>query len=109
MNHVSLVGRLSRAPTVRFEGESQTATFTLFVTEPSRSGQPYTLYIPCTSWGKAAEACARLNAEDLVAVEGKLTWRPRKRKCGQEHADLTVSVRDVAVLSPVAQAVGSSN
>jgi single-stranded DNA-binding protein len=43
MNHVCLVGRLSRAPTVRFEGESQTATFTLAVLEPSRKGTPYTL------------------------------------------------------------------
>jgi single-stranded DNA-binding protein len=108
MNHVSLVGRLARAPSVKVEGESQTATFTLFVTEEGRSGQSYTLYIPCTSWGKSAEACRILNAEDLVAVEGKLTWRPRKRKCGQEHSELIVSVREVAVLAPVAM-VGSHN
>jgi single-stranded DNA-binding protein len=69
VNHVSLVGRLARAPSVKCEGEGQhVCTFTLFVTEPSRAGTPYVLYIPCTSWGKAAEACALLNAEDLVAV-----------------------------------------
>jgi single-stranded DNA-binding protein len=95
---------------VKFEGEGhQVCTFTLFVQEPTRTGTPYVLYIPCTSWGKSAEACSILNAEDLVAVEGKLTWRPRKRKCGQEHSELGVSVRDVAVLSPVAVSIGHSN
>ena len=76
MNSVNLVGRLTRAPTVRFEGDShQTATFTLAVQEPSREGKPYVLYVPCTSWGKSAEACALLSAEDLISVHGRLTWR----------------------------------
>jgi single-stranded DNA-binding protein len=109
MNHVSLVGRLSRAPTVRFEGESQTTTFTLAVQEPSRTGASYTLYVPCTSWGKSAEVCSLLGAEDLVSVEGKLTWRPHKAKCGQEHSTLCINVREIAVLTPVATTVGTSN
>jgi single-stranded DNA-binding protein len=72
MNLVALVGTVARAPVVRFEGESQTTRFTLAVTEhvydPER--KPYVLYVPCTSWGRAAEACALLGAEDLVAVQG---------------------------------------
>jgi single-stranded DNA-binding protein len=101
MNSCCLVGRLTRAPTVRFEGESQMTTFTLAITEPSRTGQPYTLYVPCTAWGRSAEACGTLQAEDLVSVQGKLTWRPHKAKCGQDHNTLVVSVREVTVLEAV--------
>ena len=110
MNHVSLVGRLSRAPSVKFEGDGQqVTTFTLAITEPSREGKAYVLYVPCTSWGRSAEACSLLSAQDLVSIEGKISWHPRKRKCGQEHSELVVSVRDIAVLAPVAQAVGIRN
>ena len=98
MNQCCLVGRLTRAPTVRFEGESQTATFTLAVQEPSREGKPYTLYVPCTSWGRSAEACSLLHTEDLVAISGKLSWRTHTGKCGQEHSQLCVAVREVTVL-----------
>jgi single-stranded DNA-binding protein len=98
MNSVNLVGRLSRAPTVRFEGESQTATFTLAIQEPTREGKPYTVYVPCTSWGRAAETCSLLNAEALVSVQGKLSWRKHAAHCGQVHSQLCVQVKDLAVL-----------
>jgi len=69
MNTVALVGHLTRPPVVKFEGAgTQTATFTLAITEPGREGKPYTLYVGCTSWGRAAEACSLLNAEDIVAI-----------------------------------------
>jgi hypothetical protein len=96
-----------RDPIVKFEGESQTASFTLAVQAPSRAGQPYTLYVPCTSWGKSAEVSSLLGAEDLVAVQGKLTWHPHKAKCGQEHSQLCVRVQDIAVLAPVVPPVAS--
>jgi single-stranded DNA-binding protein len=55
----ALVGKLTRAPSVKSEGEGQqVTTFTLAVQVPSREGKPYTLYIPCTSWGKTAEVPA---------------------------------------------------
>jgi single-stranded DNA-binding protein len=87
MNSCCLVGHVARTPRVKFEGEGQQGTtFTLAITEASREGRPYTLYVPCTSFGKSAEACSLLNAEDLVAIQGKLTWRSHKAKCGQEHS-----------------------
>jgi single-stranded DNA-binding protein len=99
MNIVALVGRLLRHPQVRFEGEgTQTATFTLAVQEPSREGREFTLYVGCTSWGRVAETCSLLNAEDLISVQGRLTWRKQVAKCGQEHSQLCVNVRDIAVL-----------
>jgi single-stranded DNA-binding protein len=98
MNSVQLVGKLARAPVVRFEGESQICTFTLAVPEPSREGKPYVLYVPCTSYGRSAEAASLLSAEDLVSVQGRLGWHKRKAKCGQEHSTLMVNVREVQVL-----------
>jgi len=103
MNHVCLIGRLSRAPRVTFEGEgTQVTTFTLAVQEPSREGKVYTLYCPCTAWGRAAETCSLLSAEALVAVHGRLTWRKHKQACGQEHSKLVVAVRDIVVLETAA-------
>jgi len=96
MNCVQLVGRLTRAPVVKFEGAgTQTATFTLAVQEPSREGKPFVLYVPCTSWGKSAEVASLLNGEDLVEVQGRLGWRKQVGKCGQEHSQLCVHVRVV--------------
>jgi single-stranded DNA-binding protein len=101
MNNVCLVGKLSRAPSVKFEGEGACAcTFTLAVSEPSREGKAYTLYVGCMAWGRAAEACSVLNAEDLVEISGKLAWPKRSGKCGQEHSVLVVHVRESAVLEP---------
>jgi single-stranded DNA-binding protein len=55
MNSVCLVGRLTRAPVVRFEAEHQVTTFTLLIAEAGRDGATFRLYVPCVAWGKAAE------------------------------------------------------
>jgi len=110
VNHVAIIGRLCRAPTVRVEGEGQqVTTFTLAVQEPTRTGTPFTLYVPCTAWGRSAEVCRLLSAQDLGGVQGKLTWRPRKRTCVQEPSDLVVRVREGAVRAPVAATVATTN
>ena len=103
MNSVCLVGKLSRAPSVKFENEgTQVTTFTLAITEPSREGRAFTLYVPCIAWGKAAEACGRLDADDLVSIVGKLAWQKRTGKCGQEHSLLVVNAREVMLLDAAA-------
>jgi single-stranded DNA-binding protein len=99
VNSVCLVGRLSRPPVVKFEGAgTQTASFTLAVEEPARSERTFTTYVGCTAWGKTAETCSLLNAADVVAIVGKLAWTKRTGKCGQEHSQLCVNVREVHVL-----------
>ena len=107
MNSVCLVGRVSRHPQTRFEGESQTASFTLVVEERSYGSEnkQFTLFVPCTSWGKSAEVCGLLNQGDLISVQGRLTWRKQVGKCGTEHSQLVVSVREVTVLEASAVAV----
>ena len=101
MNSVNLVGRLTRPPSVKFEGEgSQVTTFTVVVEEPGRSERTFTTYVGCTAWGKTAEACSLLNAADVVSIVGKLAWTKRTGQCGQEHSQLCVNVREVTVLQP---------
>ena len=99
MNSMVLVGTVTRTPSVRFEGNGlQMASLTLALVESGREGKPYTLYVPCEAWGRAASACSLLEAETLVAVHGKLSWRKQPGKCGQEHSQLVVQVREVQVL-----------
>jgi single-stranded DNA-binding protein len=64
--------------------------FTLAVEEPSRDGKPYTVFIGCMAWGKSAEVCGTLQAEDLIALTGKLTWHKRSGTCGQDHSGFVV-------------------
>ena len=101
MNSVCIIGRLARDPATRFEGEHQITTFTLAVEEKSREGTPWTLYVGCTAWGKSAEQASLVSAADLVSVQGRLSWNRQKAKCGQEHSQLVVSVRELVVLEPV--------
>jgi single-stranded DNA-binding protein len=101
MNVCSLVGRLARAPSVKWEGDgTQTCTFTLAIAERSYGPEPkaWTLFVPCTSYGRSAEACSTLQAQDMVAITGRLTWHKHKAKCGQEHSALVVKVQEVQVL-----------
>jgi single-stranded DNA-binding protein len=102
MNTVCLIGRLSRAPTVRFETTGAcTCTFTLAIEEKSQGGKPWTLYAPCVCYGRGAEAASVLNAEALVTLVGKLGWHKQRGKCGTEHSTMVVHVREVSVLQPV--------
>jgi single-stranded DNA-binding protein len=81
MNTCSLVGHVARAPTVKFEGEGmQTCTFTLGVTEHSYGPEPkvFTLYIPCISWGRSAQACSLLSAEDLLSDSIRVIFYARR-------------------------------
>jgi single-stranded DNA-binding protein len=99
MNTVCLVGRLARAPVVRFEHDGvQTCTFPLAVQEPGRQGTPYVLYVLCSAYGRSAEQAGVLSAEDLIAVQGKLGWRKHRAPCGQEHSQVIVQVREMTLL-----------
>jgi single-stranded DNA-binding protein len=99
MNSVVLVGTVTRTPIVRFEGAGlQVTTLTLALAESGREGKGYTLYVPCQAWGRAAEACSLLEAETLVAVQGKLSWRKQTGKCGTDHSTLIVRIGEVQLL-----------
>jgi single-stranded DNA-binding protein len=96
MNHCCLVGQVARDPQVRFEGEGQqTTSFLVLVEEPGLDGALWRLYVPCVAWGKAAEHCAALGTEALVALQGRLCWRKQTEKQGHDNSTLCVNVREV--------------
>ena len=97
------------APVTRFESEGvQTCTFPLLVEEQGREGgQPFTVYVACAAWGKAAEAASVLSAADLVSLQGRLSWRKQSHKCGEAHSSLVVNVREITVLLPGAVLTGN--
>ena len=99
MNTLALVGHLTRVPSTKWEGAGmQVATMTLAITEQGKDGRTYTLYVPCVAYGHAAESCGVLEAETLVSLVGKLTWRKQPHKCGEAYSSLVVLVQTVQVL-----------
>ena len=98
MNSFCAVGKLTRDPVVKFEGEGiATATATLMIEEPGKL-KPYTLYVPLSFWGKAGEQASTLGAQDMIAITGKLCWRKQHSKTGEDKSSLAVEVRTVEVL-----------
>jgi single-stranded DNA-binding protein len=111
MNIFCGIGRLTRHPLVRFEGEGvQTATATLSIEEPTTRDKPFVLYIPLTFWSKSAETVATMSAHDLVSVVGRLKWRKLTDKDGVDKSELVVDVRSIELLQPAAaQVAGAHN
>ena len=76
MNVVTLIGRLTSDPEVRYISESQTAiaTFTLAINRPLRNGEEKkTDFIRVTVFGRQAENCERfLDKGRLVGIQGRI-------------------------------------
>ena len=76
MNVVTLIGRLTSDPEVRYISESQTAiaTFTLAINRPLRNGEEKkTDFIRVTVFGRQAENCERYLAKGrLIGVHGRI-------------------------------------
>ena len=76
MNNVTLIGRLTRDPEVRYTSASQTAVarFTLAVDRQfKKDGEPTADFIPIVAFGKTAELCEKyISKGRQVAVEGRI-------------------------------------
>jgi single-stranded DNA-binding protein len=106
MNSFCGIGRLARAPRVRFEGEGvQVATATLMLVEGTQA-KPYTLYLSVRCWGKSADAISVLGAQDLISITGKLGWAKQRTKSGDEKSTLVVEARTVELLQAALPAAG---
>lgn len=79
MNHVVLIGRLTRDPELRYTSKgTAVTTFTLAVDRQftNRDGEKEADFIPVVTWGKVAENCADyIGKGRLVAVEGRIQVR----------------------------------
>ena len=73
MNHVVLIGRLTRDPELRYTSKgTAVTTFTLAVDRQftNQDGEKEADFIPVVTWGKVAENCADYRKRPVVAVEG---------------------------------------
>ena len=92
MNHVSLLGRLTKAPDARRTSEGTAVTsFTLAV---DRDYQKDTVdFIDCVAWRQTAEFAAKyLDKGRAVAVTGQIQIREWKDKDGKGRRNAEVIV-----------------
>ena len=96
MNNVTLIGRLTRDPELRYISSSQmaVATFTIAIDRPVRAGgEKQTDFPRVTVFGKQAENCEKYLAKGrLVGVQGRLQTGSYTNKDGA-----TVYTTDVVV------------
>lgn len=88
MNSVSLIGRLTRDPDVRYGNESQTAVarFTIAVDRmPGRNGEKQTDFPSIVCFGKTAELVEKYMTKGrLVGITGRLQTGSYTNKEGQK-------------------------
>ena len=88
MNNVTLIGRLTRDPEVRYTSGTQMAVarFTIAVDRQfKRDGEPTADFIPIVAFGKTAELCERFISKGRqVAVEGRIQTGSYTNKDGNK-------------------------
>lgn len=89
MNHIVLIGRLTRDPELRYTPNGvAVANFDLAVDRPTtnQQGERETDFIRIVVWQKQAEHCANyLKKGRLVGVEGRLQIRSYETQDGQKR------------------------
>ena len=89
MNHIVLIGRLTRDPELRYtQNGLAVANFDLAVDRPTtnQQGERQTDFIRIIAWQKQAELCANyLKKGRLVGVQGRLQIRSYETQDGQKR------------------------
>jgi single-strand DNA-binding protein len=86
MNNVTLIGRLTKDPEVRYTGESQMAVarFSIAIDRPTK-GEKQTDFPNIVVFGKQAENCERfLTKGKLVGIEGRIQTGSYTNKNGDK-------------------------
>jgi single-strand DNA-binding protein len=108
MNHVTLIGRLTRDPELRYAQSGKAfCTFTLAVDRrfsKQNNNQPTADFIPCVAWDKLAEIIGNNLAKGRkVGVEGRLQTRTYEAKDGSKRSAFDVMVDEMEFLDPKGQ------
>jgi single-strand DNA-binding protein len=108
MNHVTLIGRLTRDPELRYAQSGKAfCTFTLAVDRrfsKQNNNQPTADFIPCVAWDKLAEIIGNNLAKGRkVGVEGRLQTRTYEAKDGSKRSAFDVMVDELEFLDPKGQ------
>lgn len=102
LNNVTLIGRLTRKPELRYTGAgAAVANFSLAVARPYRSaeGEREVDFIDIATWRQLAETCAEhLDKGRLVAVVGRLQIRAYETQDGQRRKAAEVVAQSVRFL-----------
>ena len=88
MNHVTLIGRLTKDPEVRYtQSGTPVGTFTLAVDRRVQKDKPKEAdFIPCVVWSKTAEIVGEYCKKGKqVAVEGRIQVRSYDAKDGKRY------------------------
>ncbi len=114
-NSVTLVGRLTRDPEVRFTGKGQPvcridiAVNRRYKDAASGEWKDDTSFIPVVVWGETASRCGeRLKKGLPIHVEGRLQSRQWETKDGQKRNSLEVIARRVQFLSKAAPSTSTA-
>ena len=112
MNKVSLVGRLTKDPEVRYTANNQTpvAKFTMAVNRRfKKEGQPDADFIPIVVWGKIADNCGKyIKKGYLVGVSGRIETRSWDDQDGKRHFMTEVIADEVDFLDRGSESRGAS-
>lgn len=104
VNHVVLIGRLTKDPQAKAtkEGETQVTRFTLAVNRaPAKNGEAQADFIPVVVFGKSAAAVASsLRKGSRVAVDGRIRVQRYKDREGAERVAIEVVASQVQFLDP---------
>ena len=103
MNHVVLVGRLTRDPELRYIAGSGTAVanFAIAVDREfnGKDGKKETDFIDIQVWGKSAENCANfIGKGSLVAIQGSLRIDSYQNQAGETRRATRVNANRVQFL-----------
>ena len=86
MNKVTLIGRLTKEPELKYTPGAGTAVLTVTLAVDRRfnkEGQKETDFIPVVIWGKQAESTAQyVSKGKLIAVSGRIQTRNYDHKDG---------------------------
>ena len=114
MNKVTLIGRLTKDPELKFTPGAGTAvaTFTVAVDRrlPNKDGQREADFIPIVVWGKQAENTANyMSKGKLIAIAGRIQTRSYDAKDGTKRYVTEIVAEEVQFLDRGNGTKGSDN
>lgn len=102
MNKVTIIGRLTKDPELKYTPGNGTAVTTITVAvdrRTSKDGQREADFIPVVIWGKQAESTAQYTAKGkLIAVSGRIQVRSYDAKDGTKRYVTEVVADEVQFL-----------
>ena len=102
MNHVTLIGRLTKDPEVRYtQSGTAVGTFTLAVDRRVQKDKPKEAdFIPCVAWGNLASGVVNnyCYKGKQIAVEGRIQTRSYDAKDGSKRYVTEVIVSELELL-----------